>query len=385
MRWRDVSEIVFGMILQEKISPDYVNPEAFFPPYGEAIKLVKAGSDISELYDKIGLAPIKAALEAEQVIGDKTPTDFIKLLDTAYSREELAKVLEYEVNKLHKGLDADLLRIEGAMSKHVNLEHKYMTLDKIDPETVIWKQTGYQPIDEYVGGIPDSNLTIIAAPPGVGKTSLLLKMALSTAHLKKRVLIYTFEMTSGQVKRRTMDLMNTKPEIEQYVKICDDILDVDEVFAEASRLAAVEDLGFIGIDFADLMLTAAEEEGNVALLYRTMANLAKKSRTPVVLLSQLSRRYTERGGEPRIHDIRWSGLAEAMAALILLIYNPNQIAGASARRDTQLPVQTGRAYLIVGKSRFGFKQGTIGAINVPWDGALAWGDKAVGWVSLTSI
>ena len=459
----------------------------------------------------------------------------------AYGRETLALTLERELNKLRRGDDADLLKIESAIERHVNMEDKYMSLDQIEPMEGVWNLTGYQPIDEYIGGIPDSSLTIIAAPPGclvgdtvvgvnragksfkitmkdlermvrgdkrggrvwdkniptrirsryedgsihlsnirsvlysgtkevyelklrngmsvtgttdhpvyteqgwkhlgslmmgdkvwvesttqktvlssvdsvipkgkqetfdieidgephnflangivvhnTGKTSLLAKLAISTAKTSRKVLFYTLEMTGGQIAKRVIDLENDAKD-EPYKKniiVCDDIMDVEEVCADAAKVVALDNYGMIGIDFADLMLTEKEEEGNVAQLYRSMARLAKKSGVPVILLSQLNRQYAEHGGIPRIQNIRWSGLAEAMAALILLIYNPNQIFGAPPAKNQSLIAHPGRGYVVVGKSRFGYKQGGVGAIDLEWDGKLSWGNKAVGWMPLTSV
>jgi len=73
MKFNDASEIVLGLIIQGKIDPEHVNPSQFYPPYGDAVKLLRGHADIADLYDKIGLVPIKAAIEAAQVVGDKDP------------------------------------------------------------------------------------------------------------------------------------------------------------------------------------------------------------------------------------------------------------------------------------------------------------------------
>jgi len=381
----DISEICLGLILANRISPDHVNAEAFAYPYDEAVKLIKGGSDISILYDKIGLAPIKAAVEASKVVDEKLPGDWIKLLDMAYSREEMAKMLEKQVVKIKRGEEPEVLKITGAIEKFRDMQHRYITMDLIDPEDAIWVKTGYRPIDEMLGGIPDSCLTIIAARPGVGKTSLMLKLAESFAGQGKAVLLFTFEMTNGQLVSR---LLNISPdismEIRKSIMVCDDIMGVDEVVAEASRLAAMNKLGFIGIDFADLMMTGEEDEPKMGMLYRQMARMAKEAKTPVILLSQLNRLAA--GKEPTIHDIRWSGLAEAMAALIFLIYNPNQTASGPPDPKSQLDIIPGFGWLIVGKSRFGFgPQLGYGAIKVKWDGQAAWLNDEYSWKGMQSV
>lgn len=137
---------------------------------------------------------------------------------------------------------------------------------------------------------------------------------------------------------------------------------------------------YICMDFADLMLEREEDEQSVGYIYRKCATLAKKTNTQVILISQLSRAYV--GGLPRVHHIRWSGLAEAMAALILLLYNPNQIF-ANQGKDNRLPDIPGMGYIIQGKSRFGYKmEGGVGAVQVEWDGKQAWGHQSMGWYPL---
>jgi replicative DNA helicase len=194
-------------------------------------------------------------------------------------------------------------------------------------------------------------------------------------------------MTGGQIAKRVIEIAGEGDDgkFKKNIIISDEILDVEEICADAAKLTAVDTYGMIAIDFADLMLTEKEEEGNVAQLYRSVARLAKKSGVPVVLLSQLNRQYAEQGGVPRIQNIRWSGMAESLAALILLIYNPNQIFGAPPSKNQTLQPHVGRAYIVCGKSRYGFKQGGVGAVDVEWNGKESWADTAMGWFPLTSV
>ena len=386
----DASEICFGLLLNKEVSPEFIQAIQFSPPYGEGVKLLKNGADISELYDKIGLSPVRSAVDACSRVTGIAPLDMVEVLRMAHSRDSLAETLEREAKKLRRGEEADTTKIEAAFERDKSMMDRFTPLSQIEPSGGVWKLTGYSPIDKFIGGIPDANLTIIGAPPGVGKTSLLMKIAIAMAKSQERkAMIFTLEMTSGQIAQRVMDLDPSSGKDDEWkdnILICPDILGVDEIYAEASRYLAMDDsYGMIGIDFADLMLTAKEEEGNVAHLYRQMAKLGKRSGIPVVLLSQLNRQYAEHGGIPRIHNIRWSGMAEAMAALILLIYNPNQIFGANTSKNQSLIAHEGRGYIIEGKSRFGFKMGGVGAIDLRWDGKLAWADKAEGWMGMNSV
>jgi replicative DNA helicase len=111
----------------------------------------------------------------------------------------------------------------------------------------------------------------------------------------------------------------------------------------------------------------------MAQVYLTLARAAKITGVPFILLSQLSRSYT--GGMPEITHLRYTGMAEALSALILLLYNPSAIF-VSQSSGGALPRQAGKGYIIVGKSRYGHKYPGHGrfAIQCDWDGAAGWGD-----------
>ena len=331
------------------------------------------------MYDKIGLAPVKAATDAAYALGDKPIGEIVKLLDKAYAREELATILERQIKKLHRGDDADFLAISGALEKHISLEHRYETADKIDPTDGAWVETGYEPFDKYMGGIPKAQLTVIGATTGIGKTSLMVKLASTFAKRDKKVLIYSLEQTSGHVVRRLLDIAGDG-EYRKNINLFYGHITVDELVAEAGRIAATEELGFIGVDFADLLTDGEEDEPKVAHIYRALENFAVTSGVPVILLSQLHR---YEGGEPRINNIRWSGMAEACSGLIGLLYNPSATYGIGAKKDSQLPLVQGRSWIIFGKSRFGYKMGGIGAVSVPWSGNKGWGDGDCSWKAMT--
>ena len=82
-----------------------------------------------------------------------------------------------------------------------------------------------------------------------------------------------------------------------------------------------------------------------------------------------------------VTHLRYSGMAEAVASLVLLIYNPDSIWANMGGGKFSIPHTPGTSTLIVGKTRYGFKSGTRGAdvssvgyFNVKWDGGLGWGD-----------
>jgi len=213
-----------------------------------------------------------------------------------------------------------------------------------------------------------------------GKSSLMVKIFGEAAKAGKTTAIFTLEMTNSQITQRLIETTGLTKEERGNIILSDEQMDAEDVYAYGCQLASLHDLHFIGVDFADLMVSGDEDDAKVGKIYRTMAKLAKATKVPVFLLAQLNREYV--GGIPRITNLRYSGLAEAMGALIFLLYNPRQI-WAKMGTDERLPLHDGRAYIIAGKSRFGFREGGVGAIEVEWDGLHSWGTKEFGYRDLS--
>ena len=146
---------------------------------------------------------------------------------------------------------------------------------------------------------------------------------------------------------------------------------VGEIYAVAARAAANENLKAIIIDFADMLVEGEQSEAVMGVIYRTLAVLAKTTGVPVILICQLNRNQYQ-GGIPKINHIRYSGMAEMMSALILLLYNPSSTV-ADVQANAILPYYPDKGYIIVGKSRFGFKQGKPGAVQLDFVGETGWG------------
>ena len=369
---RDTSEVVFGLVLSGKIAATHVNANHLIETYAKGLKILVDGGDDTDIVDKLGLAPYQTAKEAASMVDQEV--DWLVMLERAYSRDNLANILEKQMKTLRRGEDADALAITSAIERNINFGDRYVTLDKVKPEESVWRKTGYQPIDEHIGGLPDPGLTVIAAPPGTGKTSLLLSLAQTPITENKDVLIYSLEMSSRQILYRLMQLNNYTQEQLSHIEMCEEMIGVDDILADVGRKCASKKYHFIGIDFADLMLRGNVDEPQVGHIYVTCAIMAKLTNTPIILLSQLNREYV--GGIPRIHNIRWSGLAEAVASMILLIYNP-KATWTDYGKQAKLPAVEGYAYIICGKSRYGFKDG-MNAISIEWTGETGWGKQSSG-------
>ena len=399
MRWTDISECLTGLVLTGKIHADYIIPTYLAPPYDLIISKAKEGKTPAQILDIVGLMPINAARQAAEQIdyNETTLEELLTTLMSAYRRQEQSKVLKEQVKLLDKGENLEIDKISLLLEKTEDYKGKYIRLSEVDATTPVWRKSFYPPIDEHLGdpedmsmvGVPESGLVIIAGPTGQGKSSLMASIIAGMAAEKKTTLVYTLEMTTGQIAKRIIQVAidGLSTEQKRTVIICNEIMSADEVYADAMRLCATEGVYSIFIDFSDLLIEKEQDEQSMAHVYRQCAKLAKKnlSGAPVFLLSQLNRSvYTGTGGIPKINQLRWSGLAEAMGALIILIYNPNQTF-ATQTKDDSLPTVSGRAYLLAAKSRFGFKEGNPGAIQVDFDGKTSWGRESYGYFNLLSV
>lgn len=384
MKWNDSTEICVGFVLHGKLSPDAINPADCFPPYGEIIPIMRDGGSVADVVTKVGYASVRTAMEAaEHVNGEMKPLAWVGLNSKNASRELGAASLERVAKDMKDGKEVDLGKAMQLMSNMNDGYRELTPLSEVEPERDVWIKTGWKPLDDNVGGIVKAGLCIIGASPGVGKTTMLLKIANCMVRKYKRhkVAIFSLEMTMGQLAKRWQELDDTYTKEEKdRVLITESAFNIGEIYAAASTCAAQERLSLIAIDFADLMVEGEQSESIMGQIYRSLAMLAKKTGVPVILISQLNR-ATYMSGIPKVNHLRYSGMAEAMAALILLLYNPHNILADFGRAE--LVAAEGTGYVIAGKSRFGFKKGGPGGIQIAWDGEGGWGDETLGFFALT--
>lgn len=374
----EVSEIVAGHALKRGIDPQTVNIQKLVPPYNEIIREVQAGQTEADLMVKHGWNAVNTALEAYEATRHQE-IDWVRSLDELAAQSEAARRLNSVIRKMERGEGFDTGQVMSIIQNMDDGRLDFVPLGEVEAELNVWNPTGYAPWDRHIGGLVDGGLTVIGGPPGTGKTSLLIRLMTLAAKRGQKVGFFSMEMTLNQIAMRLLEIEDLTIEERNRIYASEEVCGVHDVYAKAARLIANHpDLAFIGIDFADLMVERDQSEQVMGEIYRVLATLAKRTETPVVLLSQLSRRYESEGGRPRVTHLRYSGMAEAMASLICLLYNPGNIY-ANSSDDGTLPYVPDTAYIIVGKSRYGFKEGTIGAFRVDWDGAAGWGPDSHGW------
>jgi replicative DNA helicase len=197
----------------------------------------------------------------------------------------------------------------------------------------------------------------------------------SYSHLpaeKGKIAIFSLEMLLSQVMARLFDLdKSITKEERSRILASESAYTVGEIYAVAARAAANENLKAIIIDFADMLAEGEQNEAVMGVIYRSLAVLAKTTGVPVILVCQFSRKQ-DATGIPKITWIRYSAMAEMMSSLIMLLYNPS-VTVADVNANAILPFFPDKGYIIVGKSRFGFKKGKPGAVQVEFRGETGWG------------
>ena len=244
--------------------------------------------------------------------------------------------------------------------------------------------TGLSAVDAKINGLNKSDLLLLAARPGMGKTSMALNVALSAAKESgKTVAIFSLEMSREQLVTRLIAseglVENTRlvtgnlresdwPRIAEAasslsrmdIRIDDNpLLTVADMNAKCRRL---ENLGLVVIDYLQLMTSAGgkgysgeNRQQAVSDISRMLKIMAKELQVPVLCLSQLSRANEKRDDKrPMLSDLRESGAIEQDADIVLFLYRDDYYNSDSEKRNV--------AECIVAKNR----HGETGKVELRW-------------------
>jgi replicative DNA helicase len=238
-------------------------------------------------------------------------------------------------------------------------------------------ETGFVDLDRMTAGMHPSDLIIVAARPGLGKTSLCLNIAEHAAIRKhKSVGIFSLEMSKEQLVKRLLcsearidaSRVNTgylnKEDWNRLSRASGDLsearifiddsagVSVPELRTKARRLSLEHGLDLLIVDYLQLMSGSTQRYENrtqeISQISRGLKGVAKELSVPVIAVSQLSRAIESRSGEhrkPQLSDLRESGSIEQDADIVMFIY----------REDMVNPTEenNGLAELIIGKQRNG--------------------------------
>ncbi len=231
------------------------------------------------------------------------------------------------------------------------LAESFDRLDELSKKsgTLRGVSTGFNDLDNCLAGMQDSNLLILAARPGMGKTALSLNIAqfasvvskvpvgyfsleMSKEELVDRMLVAQADIDAWRLKtgkltpsdfEKLSEAMGILAEAPLYI---DDTpgISVLEMRTKARRLKSEHNLGLIVVDYLQLVKGRNLENRvqEVAEISQGLKNLARELKVPVLALSQLSRSIEHRGSgsAPQLSDLRESGSIEQDADVVMFLY-----------------------------------------------------------------
>jgi len=294
-------------------------------------------------------------------------TDVFSLLDETES--DLFAVAEGNIRKDYESMASLLFKAQN------EIENAMLKEDGINGVG-----TGYNELDKITSGWQKSDMIVVAARPGMGKTAFVLSMARNVAvDFKHPVAIFSLEMSSIQLVNRLIsgeaeipaeDIRRgnfSKTEFEQFFErtkalseapiFIDDTpaLSIFELRAKCRRLKQQHDVQLIIIDYLQLMSSGGKggnREQEISNISRSIKEIAKELSVPIIALSQLSRSVETRGGDkrPMLSDLRDSGAIEQDADIVCFIYRPEYYQLTEWHDGTPC---NGQAEIIVAKHRNG--------------------------------
>lgn len=324
----------------------------------------------------------RALLKAAQNIIkdiDENTEDSSKLIDNA----------EQQIYEIRQGREVSGLTHIKSVIENETYDRLAKMADPVTRNDYIGIPSGIGELDKMITGLNKSDLIILGARPGMGKTSFALNIARNVAvQSGKTVCFFSLEMTRDQLaqrmlsseagikseKLRTGDL--TADEWTRLAQAGEHLSKANLYFDETSditvpqmkaKLRRMKKVDLVVIDYLGLMKSAKQKENRVqevSDITRTLKIMAKDLGVPVICCAQLSRGTETKGKShrPALSDLRESGSIEQDADIVLFLYRDTYY--DSEKNDDEDRSDPNKAECIVAKNR----HGEIGTIDMHWDG-----------------
>ena len=345
-------------------------------PRDYVLQLVETTPHSANLLDYARIVRGKSMLRELQQVG----TDIVDLTRAEEDdADTVADLAEQKVYAVRQGRE-----IQGFPPLNQAINEVSANLDELATRggQLPGLPTGFSMLDQYIGGLNKSDLILLGARPGMGKTAIALNMAMSAAKKSgKTVVIFQLEMSRAQLATRLLstegfidskklrmgnlddDDWQKMAEATQTLNKLNILIDensgitVPEMKAKCRR---VPNLGLIVIDYLQLMHTPKHSDNRVqevAEISRSLKIMAKDLNVPVLCCCQLSRGPEGRQDKrPMLSDLRESGSIEQDADIVLFIYRDDYYNSEGENHNA--------AELIVAKNR----HGETGKIELQWMG-----------------
>ncbi|MFN5325008.1 MAG: replicative DNA helicase [Bacteroidota bacterium] len=428
----DLEEAVLGALMLEKDAlsavVDILKPACF---YKEAHRLIFAV--IHELFNAAQPIDILTVTHALKKKGELELVGGAYYISQLTSRIASAANIEYHARIiLQKHIQRELIRISGETIRDSyednmdvlelldraeknlfeiaegNIRRNYEDMPSLvtkamkeievaanQKDGITGVPSGFTELDRVTSGWQKSDLVIIAARPGMGKTAFVLSLARNAAvKFGNPVAFFSLEMSSiqlvnrlisaesgivsdkirkGMLENHEWEQLNSKikPLLDAPLYIDDTpALSVFELRAKCRRLVAEKKVCMIIIDYLQLMVAGGDSkvgnrEQEISTISRSLKAIAKELSVPILALSQLSRAVETRGSSkrPQLSDLRESGAIEQDADMVMFIYRPEYY---DLDQDENGQSTQGLAEINVAKNR----NGALKSVNLKFIGNL---------------
>ncbi len=318
---------------------------------------------------------------AQNIIKDinENTEDSGKLIDNA----------EQQIYEIRQGREISGLTHIKSVIENETYDRLSKMADPVTRADYIGIPSGIGDLDKMITGLNKSDLIILGARPGMGKTSFALNIARNVAvNTNKTVCFFSLEMTRDQLaqrmlsseagikseKLRTGEL--TPDEWTRLAQAGDNLSKSNIFFDETSsitvpemkaKLRRMRQVDLVIIDYLGLMKSAKSTENRVqevSEITRNLKTMAKDLKVPVIACAQLSRATEAKGKShrPALADLRESGSIEQDADIVLFLYREKYY--DSEKSEDQDMSDPNKAECIVAKNR----HGEIGTVDMHWDG-----------------
>jgi replicative DNA helicase len=368
----------YGTGWDEVVLRDYIRKQGLEDrlPYHWIVSIYEEAAPLSTLESACRIVKEKAGLRAlldlsmDLIKEIKESQDFNSVIETAQSKifeiSEKTTVTHYH-------------HIKDVAREVVNMVENFRKTERL----VTGLSTGFAELDVMTTGFHPSDLVVVAARPGMGKTSFMLSIVQHVALSEgKPVAVFSLEMSKEQLVMRILSSMAEIPlhklrsgyitdeerdrlfsaalEISRAEIYIDDSpsLTTTELRVKARKLKKEKGVEFVAVDYLQMLrspVRKSSRQEEVAEISRNLKALAKELSIPVLALAQLSRQVEQRSDKrPQLADLRESGQIEQDADLILFLHRPEYY------KKNPSPEEKGIAEIIVAKQR----QGPTGIIKV---------------------
>jgi len=381
---------ILGAIMIDKDAivavAEFLRPEHFYNPHHASI--YEALLELYEERQPIDIITLKEKLKSKKLLskvgGAGYLTELVNGVPTSAHVEQYAKIVRDNYTKRElissatkiteeafgeEGLAAEILdkaeqSIFSLSQKHLRqvfipvkdaLAESFDRLDELHKQVggLRGVPTGFRDLDNTLAGMQNSNLLILAARPGVGKSALALNIAqsvtvkenlpvgifsleMSKEELVDRLLVSQADIDAWRLKTGRLDeddftklseAMGILAEAPLYI---DDTpaLSILEMRTKARRLMAEHNLRLLIVDYLQLMRSSRERESRVwevSDISQGLKNLARELKIPVLAVSQLSRAVEQRGRKrPQLADLRESGSIEQDADVVMFLWREDE-------------------------------------------------------------